>query len=181
MRRNVSDETPLEADGEDFATKSSGPSVMMLLLVAAVGAGLGGWFGAPLATPMVTDLLAVVPSGGDGSHGGGSHGGGEGSGSEEQGPLTIDNLILNPAESGGSRFLIATLVLDTDDETRAEIESRDAEIRDLLHTVLDARTVDELSDIGLRDEIREQLRSALNTMLGYEGVHRIFLPQFVIQ
>jgi flagellar basal body-associated protein FliL len=38
-----------------------------------------------------------------------------------------------------------------------------------------------LSDISLRDVIREDLRAALNTMLGYEGVHRIFLPQFVIQ
>ncbi len=156
----------------------------MLLAVALVGAGAGGWFGGPVVTPIVAEMMASSPSeGGDDGHGGGGYGGDRpyGDASADDGPLTIDNLILNPAESGGSRFLIATLVLDTNEDTRAELESRDAEARDLLQTVLAIRTVDELSDISLRDEIRNDLRIALNTMLGYEGVHRIFLPQFVIQ
>ncbi|MBT8489286.1 MAG: flagellar basal body-associated FliL family protein [Gemmatimonadetes bacterium] len=172
----MSDENLLDEGGDDFATKSSGPSAVMLLVVAALGAGAGGWFGGPIVTPMVADIMASEPSDGDG-HGARPYG----DASADDGPLAIDNLILNPAESGGSRFLIATLVLDTDDETRAELESRDAEARDLLQTVLAVRTVAELSDISLRDEIRSDLRIALNTMLGYEGVHRIFLPQFVIQ
>lgn len=175
----MSDDTQLEEGTDDFGTKS-GPSVVTLLFVGLIGAGVGGWFGGPMVTPMVADLLAAAPSGEGGSDHGGGGGHGESTTSEE-GPLAIENLILNPAESGGSRFLIATLVLDTDDKTRATLEARDAEVRDLLQTVLAVRTVAELSDIGLRDEIREDLRNALNRMLGYEGVHRIFLPQFVIQ
>lgn len=177
----MSDENLLDEGADDFAPKSSGPSVVMLLAVALVGAGAGGWFGGPIVTPMVADILASEPSEDDG-YGGGGHGSAPyGAASADEGPLAIDNLILNPAESGGSRFLIATLVLDTDEGTRAELEARDAEARDLLQTVLAVRTVAELSDISLRDQIREDLRIALNTMLGYEGVHRIFLPQFVIQ
>lgn len=179
----MSDENLLDEGADDFATKSSKPSVVMLLAVAALGAGVGGWFGGPIVTPRVADMMASEPSGeGDDGYGGG-HGGARpyGDASADDGPLAIENLILNPAESGGSRFLIATLVLDTDDETRAQLEARDAEARDLLQTVLAIRTVAELSDISLRDEIRDDLRIALNTMLGYEGVRRIFLPQFVIQ
>ena len=179
----MSDENLLDEGADDFAPKSSGPSVVMLLVTALIGAGAGGWFGGPIVTPMVADMMAASPDDeGDDGYGGG-HGGSSpyGDASPDDGPLAIDNLILNPAQSGGSRFLIATLVLDTDEETRAELEARDAEARDLLQTVLAIRTVDELSDISLRDEIRNDLRIALNTMLGYEGVHRIFLPQFVIQ
>jgi len=168
---------------DDFgASESKGPSIIVLLVFALIGAGAGGWLGGPILTPVVADLLASSPDDG-GGYGGedDGHGGGYGGGDDEEGPLTIEGLILNPANSGGSRFLIATLVLDTDGRTRAEIEGRDAEVRDLLLTTLASKTIDELSDISNRDVIRQDLRAALNAMLGYDGVHRIFLPQFVIQ
>jgi flagellar FliL protein len=126
-------------------------------------------------------MAASDGSDADGGHGGGGGGHGGGGSEEAAAPITIDNLILNPADSNGSRFLIATLVLDADERARVELEARDAEARDLLLTVLAIRTVDELANIGLREEIREDLRAALNTMLGRDAVHRIFLPQFVIQ
>ena len=95
--------------------------------------------------------------------------------------MLIGNLVLNPAESGGTRLLVAAISIDAGPDATEDLTARDAEARDLLLTILSSRTVDELSDVSLRDEIREDLRSALNTLLGYEGVHRIFLPQFVIQ
>lgn len=156
---------------------------MVLLLVFLVaGAGVGAYFGGPAATPIVAEAMA----GGGEDDGGGGHGAeddgyGGGGGDESEGPLTIENLFLNPSGSGASRFLIATLVLDADQDAQDDIAARDAEVRDMLLTILAVRTVEELSDISLRDEIREDLRSGLNTLLGREGVHRVFLPQFVIQ
>lgn len=156
----------------------AGPSRVILIVLALLGAGAGGWFGGPLAAPRLAPILPVG-SGEDGG-GGGGHGAPAESEADDE-PLVIDNLILNPANSGGSRFLIATLVLDVVPHVRSVLESRDAEARDVLLRVLSGRTVDQLSDISLRDDIREDLRSALNAMLEEEGVLRIFLPQFVIQ
>ncbi len=193
------DLSPDPAETEDGTAESdiefekAGPSVIMLVLFAAVGAGVGGWFGAPIVGPQIQAILASGGDGGDAESDGGGHGpsastsgksgghGGGGGGEAPAEPIAIENLILNPAGSQGSRFLIASLVLDTDAATGAELASRDAEARDLLLTILATRTVEELSNISLRDEIREDLRAALNTMLGREAVHRIFLPQFVIQ
>lgn len=168
-----------ELEGADFVEAGkSGPSVVVLVVLALIGAGVGGWFGAPLVTPMI----AQVAEGGGGGGGHGSDDGhGGGGGDAEEGPLAIENLVLNPAGSGASRFLIATLVLETDADARTELEGREAEARDLLLTVLSSMTVEELTDISRREIIRETLRDALNDMLGREGVHRIFLPQFVIQ
>ena len=166
-------------EDDDFGrAQKAGPSTVVLLLIAALGAGAGGWFGGPLVTPMIAQIAEGGGEGGDDGHGGG---GGYGSGDAEEGPFQIENLVLNPAGSGASRFLIATLVLEADEDARTELESRDAEARDLLLTVLSSMTVEELTDISRRNVIRETLRSALNDMLAREGVHRIFLPQFVIQ
>ena len=141
---------------------------------------------------MIAEAASSSPDeGGDGYDSGDSEEGDDGygsdgydsgsSGAETNEPFVIESLVLNPASSGGSRFLVATLALEIDEAARVQLANREAESRDLLHTVLAARTVDELSDVALRDEIREDLRVTLNAMLGFEGVHRIFLPQFVIQ
>jgi flagellar FliL protein len=117
-----------------------------------------------------------------GAHGQPSDGGhGGGGGEEAEGPLLLNSLVLNPAGSGGTRLLVAALSIDADAEAQATLEDRDGEARDLILTILASRTIDELSDIALRDEIREDLRHGLNEMLGWDGVHRIFFPQFVIQ
>lgn len=162
------------------AKPASGPSVILLVLFAALGAGAGGWLGGPIVGPQIQQLVASSGSD-DGGYGGGGGGHGSSGGGETEEPIAIDNLILNPANSNGSRFLIATLVLDADESARGELEARDAEARDLLLSVLATRTVEELSDISLREEIREDLRAVLNAMLGRDAVHRIFFPQFVIQ
>lgn len=182
-------EDPLDPalEEDDFeGAKKSGPSMVVLLLVAALGAGAGGWFGGPVVTPMIAQVAGGGDAGRGGEYGddGGGYDDGYGGGGYEaanNGPLTIDGLVLNPAGSGASRFLIATLVLETDDQARSELQARDAEARDMLLTVLSSMTVEELTDISQRNVIRETLRSALNDMLAREGVHRIFLPQFVIQ
>ncbi len=159
--------------------KRGGPSVLVLLVLAALGAGAGGYLGGPVVTPMVAQVAEKGLGGGGGGHGADDgHGGG---GGEDAEPLAIENLVLNPAGSGASRFLIATLVLDADPDAEQEIAAREPEVRDLLLTMLSTMTVEELTDIDRRDLIREDLRAALNALLGREGVRRIFFPQFVIQ
>lgn len=164
----------------DESAKKSGPSLVVVLVLLLVGAGAGGYFGGPVATPVLAEFLASDGEKEDDGHGGGGYGGG-GYGEAEEGPLTIDNLVLNPAGSGAQRFLIATLVLETEPDAHAELTARDAEVRDLLHIALASKTVDELADVSMRGVIREELRMSLNDLLGREGVHRIFFPTFVIQ
>lgn len=153
---------------------------MMLMALGVVGVGVGAWLGGPLLTPLVAGVFA----GGGGGHaaeegGGGGHGAGGAEPTEEL--LRIDDLVVNPAGSGGSRFLVAAISLDADIEAQEALVARDAEARDLLLTVLASHTVEQLADVSFREEIRTELRGTLNTMLGYEGVHRVFFPQFVIQ
>ena len=177
----VADETLEEGDLFDDSAKKAGPSMVMVLVMAMAGAGGGAFLGGPIATPIVADFLASDGANEGDDHGGGGYGGGGYGDAADDGPLTIDNLVLNPAGSGASRFLIATLVLETDAEAYTELSDRDAEVRDMLLTALASRTVEELADVSLRGVIREELRMSLNDMLGREGVMRIFFPTFVIQ
>jgi flagellar FliL protein len=149
----------------------------MLAVVAAVGFAGGAWFGGPLVTPLIA---RVATSGAGSGHGeeSGVHGA-EAPPSDT--PLLVADLVVNPARSGGTRFLVAAVSLVGEQRALAALSARDAEMRDRLLTLLAGRTVDELSDVTGRETIREELRAALNSLLGYEGIRRIFFTQFLIQ
>jgi flagellar FliL protein len=158
-----------------------------IVIIAAVLAMLGGGAAGVFALgPMLRggdDAAASAESGDAGetdghgkAKGGGGHGG---SGS----PLfSIDNLVINPAGSQGTRFLIVTVALELKDaDATPELTARDPEIRDLLLSLLSARTVEQLSDLGGRDALKEEIRVAIEKVLGPGKVVRVFIPQYVLQ
>lgn len=95
---------------------------------------------------------------------------------------TIDALVVNPADSEATRFLMATLVVVADRVAVVDqLKERDAEAREVILRTLGAKTVAELSDLGKRDELKEELRRALLGVVDAGRILRIHLPQFVIQ
>jgi flagellar FliL protein len=96
---------------------------------------------------------------------------------------TFDNMVLNPAGSNGSRFLLIATAIEVSDPSLVEtMRSRDAEARDLLGGVLAAKTVEQLSNLSLRDSLRAEIANALNKMVNKpSAVRRVHFPQFVVQ
>ena len=97
--------------------------------------------------------------------------------------LMMENLVLNPAGSNGTRFLMAAVAAELKDEkVKEDMASRDAELRDAVLRLLGERTVDQLSDVTLREDLKKQLTDSLNARLGMKGaIKRVYFPQFVIQ
>ncbi len=161
---------PEEASQEQ---ETKGGGKLGLILVIAVGALLGGIGGVAFVGPMAAERVAASPAEATGDHGGGHGGGGS--------TFALENLVLNPAQTGGTRFLMASIVAQVDvDATLSELESREAEVRDRLMSLLGSKTVEELTDVRRRDSLKAEIRAALME-LGFEGIDAVFLPTFVIQ
>lgn len=167
-----------------------------LILAVVVGLAVGGGSGAKLVGPLVAKKMGFSASAAPkaGEHGaaegdsttkegeaGGEHGGKEGEGA---GPpvLVLDNLVLNPANSGGSRYLLLSVAIEsTDAKSVAALTARDAELKDLLLTTLSGKTVEQLSDISGREAIKLELVAAVKERFGKTSVKQLYFPQFVIQ
>ena len=95
----------------------------------------------------------------------------------------IDNLVLNPANSGGGRFLLASVNLRlTDAATKESLVQRDAEARDAILRVLGTKQVEELVNIGNRERFKKDIRALINGMFpGKNVVLGVYFSQFVIQ
>lgn len=201
------DETPAD-DAAPKAKKSIPPFVMPLVLLLA-GLGGGGFLGAKVVGPKLTAGFSgdLVPAelgahaskkagehgaegdslsedgGGDEEHaaegdaaGGGEHGG-------AAAPLyTISDLVLNPAGSGGTRFLMLSVAFDVKDSAAVEmLKQRDAEIKDAVLALVGAKTVEQLAEISAREPLKVEIKDLVQKIAKKKFIKRVSFPQFVIQ
>jgi len=175
---------------------NAGPAkpTMLLLIAGLVGGlvigGLGGSFalgpmlakkfGAPKAAHAATADGEEEES--ESKSEGGEHGE---KGEKKTGAVVhmMENLVLNPSGSNGTRFLMAAVAAEVKDEkVKDEMTGRDAELRDAVLRLLGERTVDQLSDIAQRELLKKALTDSLNARLASKSaVKRVYFPQFVIQ
>ena len=94
----------------------------------------------------------------------------------------LDNMVLNPANSSGERFLLVSIALRLKSaEVEVDLKSRDAEVRDAMLRVLGSKEAAELSDITQRDHLKQELRAALDAIVKPGSVTGLYFPQFVLQ
>jgi flagellar protein FliL len=194
-----------DASAKSGGLKSHLPLIVALLAGLVVGGGAGAFVVGPALASGIAPAGAPVPrkvahaeeeaaeeEGSD--HGadeesadeeeeeesGGEHGGG-GKGGETATHI-IDNLVLNPAESGGTRFLLLTVTFEVKNAALLEkMKARDAELRDAVLVTLGTKTVEQLADMTQRDALKNELKAAAAKLFKKGAVRRIYFPQFVIQ
>lgn len=151
------------------AEKSGGMVPLVVVLLLTLGGGIAA--GTSLAGPRVGAALAEKAI----------------AAAEEKAEASVtlhmvENLVVNPAQSGGARFVLATIAIEVDSpEVAARLAARDAVIRDAFTVVLASRTVETLTDIGQRGALTQELTRAAEQVAGAGKVRRVLIPQFVIQ
>ncbi|MBC8088791.1 MAG: flagellar basal body-associated FliL family protein [Phycisphaerae bacterium] len=181
--------TPAETEAEaPSGPKSKLPMIAAIVVGLAVGAGSGAVVLGPIvakklgvSAPAVTDSAAAQAEAEAGEPAKEGEAGAKG---EAAAPpvLLLENLVLNPASSGGSRYLLMSIAIEsTDDASKKALEVRDAELKDLILTTLSQKTVEQLSDVGGRDAIKAELIVAVMERFGKKSIKHLYFPQFVIQ
>lgn len=200
----MANETTPAAD----AAAPAKPKLPVLIGMVAVGLLVGGATGAVFVGPMVAKKMGKVTPvvvAVDGEHGdaaadgeGGDHADAsadeaaadgehaapkEGEAKAEGAAVhVLENLVLNPASSGGSRFLLLTVAIEVGTAKAGEdFKSRDAELRDIILTALGVKTVEELTEIARREQFKTELKTAINAKFGKKAVKSLYFPQFVVQ
>jgi flagellar FliL protein len=175
------------APAEGAAPPAPKKGMMIGLLVG--GLVLGGATGTFVVAPK---LVPAVPAVGDSASAHGEEGEAEGEGEHgkagegEEGAapkmVTLDNIIVNPAGSQGSRFLMTSVAIATEDEKlETALRDRQVELRDKVTTVLEVMTMQQLTAVGARDTVKTRVQAMVVQMLGGKPKVKVFIPQFVIQ
>lgn len=95
--------------------------------------------------------------------------------------VLLDEIIVNPAETGGRRFLAATIGFEVSGEEPSLVEHRKPLIRDGLIELLSSKTITQLADITYRDTLRAEIRKQIEEELQPLSVSRVFFTGYVLQ
>lgn len=94
----------------------------------------------------------------------------------------LANLVLNPAGTGGTRFLMVTTSFQIKDQATKDLfTNHDSQVRDRILSLLGKKTVDELADMDHREAIKRELMDSIGVMFPKGSIVNLFFPQFVIQ
>jgi flagellar FliL protein len=94
----------------------------------------------------------------------------------------IEQMIVNPAGTGGRRFLSASIGFELGDEAaNVAMQTKEAIVRDALITILSSQTVPELSDSAQRERLRKLIRLRVSKLLGTDDISAVYFTEFVLQ
>jgi len=160
------------------------PKLMLIAIVLLGGLVVGGGAGAFVAGPMLAKPAAHADAGDPDAADADAEGDTVSAQRGGKPPVlySAENLVLNPAGSGGMRFLMVSAAFELKDaKVMEDMRARDIELKDVLNQVLGSRTVDELADVALREPLKDEIRNAIDARFGRGSVRNVYLPQFVIQ
>ncbi|MBI3791863.1 MAG: flagellar basal body-associated FliL family protein [Gemmatimonadetes bacterium] len=180
----MAEETAAPAEAADAPPAK--PKLVIVLALALAGLAAGGAAGALVAGPMIAKKLVPPPSAhaDSGAAKAGEHAekGKGGKDGEAEASFMLDNLVLNPAGSGGGRYLLASVSLRyANAALKEKFASREAEIRDAILHVLGTKSVEELSDFANRERFKKEITEQVDAIMGPRTVAGVFFSQFVLQ
>lgn len=96
---------------------------------------------------------------------------------------TVADMVLNPAGSGGQRFVMLSVAMEAKDSaTVAMLEARDPEIRDAILALVGGKTVEQLAEVTAREPLKTEIIATVARITKKKkAVKRVSFPQFVIQ
>lgn len=161
------------------------PGLMIVIASLVGGLVIGGAGGAFALGPVLAKKFSAPKSTAVASEetSADAHGGEKGDKKAGNTVHMIENLVLNPAGSNGTRFLMAAVAAEVKDEkVNEEMSGRDAELRDVVLRILGDHTVDQLTDMSIRETLKKTITDSLNARLANKAaIKRVYFPQFVIQ
>ncbi len=94
----------------------------------------------------------------------------------------ISNIVVNPAGTGGSRFLSASFGFELESaELQAEFNKREPIIRDALITILASKTVQQLTDPKQKEIVRYQIKKRISQLMETDELAGVYYTDFVLQ
>lgn len=164
------------------AAKSGIAKMLPLIGGVAAGLALGAVLGFTVLGPKLSHKAAPTPASAADSAKSGIKGTEVKKGEAPPAIYQLDNLVMNPASSGGAHFLLMSVALQVKDPATLEtIKGRDAELRDAILRLFSSKDIDQITAPTARDTFGTELLGVLDKMFGAGTVAKIYFPQFVIQ
>ncbi len=95
---------------------------------------------------------------------------------------SVDDMIVNPAQTNGKMLLLASLGLSVEnEEARKSLEEKQVIVKDAIISVLSSKNVNQLSSADYRDTLKTEILKNLAEQMPGSKVNNIYFSKFIIQ
>jgi flagellar basal body-associated protein FliL len=96
--------------------------------------------------------------------------------------FVVKDLIVNPAGTNGTRFLLTTIGFEvTSPQAKQELEVKEVQLRDVLNTILTSKGMDDLVDVQRREDLRREISKQVGDLLRQGTLANVYFSKFIIQ
>lgn len=95
---------------------------------------------------------------------------------------SLDDLIVNPANTNGKMLLLASVGLSVEsEESKKTLEEKQVVVKDAVISVLSSKSVTQLGSATYRDTLKVEILKNLSLQLPGSKVNNIYFSKFIIQ
>lgn len=103
-------------------------------------------------------------------------------GSNESAFYKLNDIVINPADSNGQRYLVFSLAIKLKNKDALNIlESKKAEAKDRINLLMSHYTSAELGSLKKRAIIKKRLGTTINHVIGKKSVRNLFFTRYIMQ
>jgi flagellar protein FliL len=96
--------------------------------------------------------------------------------------FSVDDMIVNPAQTNGKMLLLASLGLSVEnEEAKKSLEEKQVIVKDAIISVLSSKNVTQLSSAAYRDTLKTEILKNLAVQMPGSNINNIYFSKFIIQ
>ncbi len=99
----------------------------------------------------------------------------------ELGTYLMEQLVVNPANTNGRRYLMVEISLELNIEHIPLMENNNPKVKQELIETFSKRTVSQLTTPEERDTIRKEVTDIINSSIGEISVQNLYFTKYVLQ
>jgi len=100
----------------------------------------------------------------------------------EQNIYVVKDVIVNPAGTNGTRFLLTTIGFEvTTGEGKRELENKDVQVRDVLNSILTSKDLAYLVNADGREPLRQEIAQRVGELIRNGSLTNVYFSKFIIQ
>lgn len=94
----------------------------------------------------------------------------------------VEDLVINPANTEGKRFLLSSLGFDVSTEQEhQELKSKEFLLKDAVISIMSSKEMARLSNIVYRDTLRAEIIKRLSVVMPKVKINTIYFSKYILQ
>jgi len=172
-------------EAKEASEAKGGKSKLLIILIAVVallGAGGGvAYFTGALGGGGEAEA-AKEPVAHGKEKGGHGEAGANSEGEAAASVVPLDSFVVNLADEGAQRYLKVTMKVEfLDSVSPPQFSGRQAQIRDLILTLLSSKSVGDVRTVEGKAQLRDEIIARVNRVLEDDAVKAVYFAEFIVQ